>query len=350
MLDELRPDYAWLPAGIPLSAALDRAGWHRLYSGPISIVFSRDDRQTVADPVLRGRRAFPGHDAASVRVSTFRRRSPAQAIELKWQIWLPWLALALILLTATRTDPDLWGHVRFGLDWLRTRALPAIDPSFTQDRPWVNHEWLSEALMGGAFRSGGPPAWSSSRRPPSRARCRWSGGACATPARSFASRSRRSPSSGRCRSARRCGRRSGRSSGWRCWCRCSTSGGRPRRAIAAAAALFAVWANLHGGWITGGAALLLHVAIRAMRAPRQAAAWVGLGAASLAATLLNPYGLGLWRFLAATVRASRPDIPEWAPFGLHEPLVMWVSVIAPLALLGLLVRRRDTARHPKRAG
>ena len=77
---------------------------------------------------------------------------PRRPVELTWQIWLPWLALASILLTATRTDPDLWGHVRFGLDWLRTRALPSIDPySFTQDKPWVNHEWLSEAAMGAAF-------------------------------------------------------------------------------------------------------------------------------------------------------------------------------------------------------
>jgi len=62
----------------------------------------------------------------------------------------------------------------------------------------------------------------------------------------------------------------------------------------------------------------------------------------LLATLGNPYGAGLWRFLATTVRASRPDVTEWQPFSLHEPLIMWVSVAAPLIVLGLLSRRRET--------
>ena len=68
------------------------------------------------------------------------------------QVWVAWSALAMILLSATRTDPDLWGHVRFGLDWLHTWKLPRVDPySFTQDRVWINHEWLSEVAMGSAF-------------------------------------------------------------------------------------------------------------------------------------------------------------------------------------------------------
>ena len=110
--------------------------------------------------------------------------------------------------------------------------------------------------------------------------------------------------------------------------------------------LFCCWANLHGGWITGGAALALYVTIRTVRAPREAGRWLALGVASLAATLLNPYGIGLWRFLAATVRSSRPDISEWAPFGAHEPAIMWVSVIAPLALLALLLAPARDARPP----
>ena len=47
----------------------------------------------------------------------------------------------------------------------------------------------------------------------------------------------------------------------------------------------------------------------------------------------QPLWPGLWRFLATTVRASRPDISEWAPFSLHEPAIMWVSIVVPLVLL-----------------
>ena len=109
-------------------------------------------------------RASRDHDVV-VSASHIDKTS-ATPVELKWQIWLPWLALASILLTATRTDPDFWGHVRFGLDWLRTRTLPSIDPySFTQDKPWVNHEWLSEAAMGAAFALvGDRRAWSCSKQ------------------------------------------------------------------------------------------------------------------------------------------------------------------------------------------
>ena len=58
------------------------------------------------------------------------------------------------LATVTHADPDLWGHVRFGLDALMSHGLPATDPySFTQDRAWLNHEWLSEAAMAVAYES-----------------------------------------------------------------------------------------------------------------------------------------------------------------------------------------------------
>ncbi|HEX7781162.1 MAG TPA: hypothetical protein VF424_18065, partial [Vicinamibacterales bacterium] len=67
-------------------------------------------------------------------------------------------ALVLFALTTiTNTDTDLWGHTRFGLDMLRDHNLPADDPySFTQDKPWVNHEWLSEIQMGAAYALAGP--------------------------------------------------------------------------------------------------------------------------------------------------------------------------------------------------
>src|SRR3974390_1697129 len=52
----------------------------------------------------------------------------------------------------TNPDPDLWGHLRFGLDILRDHRLPVVDPySFTQDVPWINHEWLHELLSAGAY-------------------------------------------------------------------------------------------------------------------------------------------------------------------------------------------------------
>jgi hypothetical protein len=73
---------------------------------------------------------------------------------------LPLLRAVILLVLAgailvTKADPDLWGHVRFGQDILSAKRLTSVDPySFTQDRPWVNHEWLSEVAMASAYALG----------------------------------------------------------------------------------------------------------------------------------------------------------------------------------------------------
>src|SRR4029434_523005 len=66
-----------------------------------------------------------------------------------------WSFLALMV-TTTLADADLWGHLRFGLDILAAKSLHTTDPhSFTSDRAWINHEWLSEVLTAVAYRSFG---------------------------------------------------------------------------------------------------------------------------------------------------------------------------------------------------
>jgi hypothetical protein len=54
-------------------------------------------------------------------------------------------------------DPDLWGHVAFGRAMLATHHLALHDP-YSYSAPghlWLNHEWLSEALMGAFYDLGG---------------------------------------------------------------------------------------------------------------------------------------------------------------------------------------------------
>jgi hypothetical protein len=76
-------------------------------------------------------------------------------------------------------------------------------------------------------------------------------------------------------------------------------------------ALFALWANLHGGWIVGLGILALWSLCGLLSGAvewRWAAGGVFLG---LLGTLATPYGPGLWRFLLETVRVGRPGITEW---------------------------------------
>jgi len=64
--------------------------------------------------------------------------------------------------------------------------------------------------------------------------------------------------------------------------------------------LVALWANLHGGFVLGPLLLLGYGFYR-------------LAAASLAASLLNPYGLEYWRYLGEALWMPRPEIVEWRP-------------------------------------
>ena len=61
-------------------------------------------------------------------------------------------------------------------------------------------------------------------------------------------------------------------------------------------------------------------------------------AASVAATLVTPYGIALWRFIATAV-PPRPDIAEWTPIQLLTPPG---EVYVGFVLLGVagLIRER----------
>ncbi|HXD91378.1 MAG TPA: hypothetical protein VNU00_10005 [Candidatus Binataceae bacterium] len=85
---------------------------------------------TVARPL-----DYPAH--TPLTISLFRY-APAMAF------------LLVVIANAQRlTDPDLWGHLRFGQAVLTAHHLVRTDPySYTAlGHPWRNHEWLTEVLM-----------------------------------------------------------------------------------------------------------------------------------------------------------------------------------------------------------
>jgi hypothetical protein len=92
-----------------------------------------------------------------------------------------------------------------------------------------------------------------------------------------------------------------------------------------------VWANLHGGFLAGLAAIALVIALRLashLTDFRQGiqpilgatkALWLTM-AVCLAVTLVNPYGLSLWRYVSTEVLhgTNRLYIAEWQPPGLDS--------------------------------
>jgi hypothetical protein len=74
----------------------------------------------------------------------------------------------------------------------------------------------------------------------------------------------------------------------------------------------ALWANLHGGFVTGVALIFGYGAGRLLLGEVRRAIKLGfLGTGCFAASILNPYGIDYWRYLPEALFMPRPEIIEW---------------------------------------
>lgn len=208
-------------------------------------------------------------------------------------------------------DPDLWGHLRFGLDTIAGAGLTSVDPySFTQDVPWINHEWLSEVVFALAYRTAGVAGLLVLKLAlvVLTAGCLWPIARRAQPSTRWwllaMSLFALAPTLGTFRPQL-----------WTVLAVALLANVLvERRSPLWLVVMFPIWANLHGGWIVGvGLAGLWSLGQVLDASDIRAARPVG-GAlvVAIVATLLNPYGWRLWAFLLATVGMSRP-ITEWRP-------------------------------------
>ena len=260
---------------------------------------------------------------------------------------LPGCALLIVLcfVTLTRADPDLWGHVRFGGDIIDSAAIRLPDTySFTADKPWTNHEWLAEIIMAAAYRTAGAAGLVLLKLTivALSLGCMWRiVRADATGIRPAAILMTLALAGilPRVQQVRP------QLFSVLCFALLMTilriAEKRPA-ALWFAPPLFAVWANLHGGWLVGCGTLVLWCSARTwtLRTEDQASVrslailWSACVAA-VAATLINPYGPGLWRFLAETVGLSRRFISEWGPVtGSLTTLAVW-SFFALLVVVAI---------------
>jgi hypothetical protein len=275
---------------------------------------------------------------------------PRRGARIGIQTWL-WRASVSLLCLAflacvhlyTMADPDLWGHLRFGLDILEARAIPTHDTySFTaHGAPWINHEWLSELLFALVWQAAGAAGlvWLKIAL------------ALSTIAIVFSHL-----------------RRQGVTTGlaalvllpWTmmvpaftlirplhftipCFAALlavlyETNHERPR-ALWLLTPLFALWANLHGGVLAGAAVLLLWLAGQAcFHRELLRRAWFP-ALCALAALCANPYGWGLLEFLLRTATVHRPEIIEWAPLRATSPNGIPYLLFSAAAVLGLVRSR-----------
>jgi hypothetical protein len=251
-------------------------------------------------------------------------------------------------MAATRADPDLWGHLRFGMDILRDGVINQTDVySFSADRVWVNHEWAAEVVTAIAFTVGGAPGLIVLKifivfgtllllrdalvQQQVGARGRdvlLALAVLVTIQQAHHVRPQlfsllffamllnvllRAQSNAR-------------------W-------------LFTVPIIFGLWANLHGGWIVGGAVLVAWTAGLAARGSWLAAArHVATGTAALLATLANPRGFGLLQFLYETVGLGRADIVDWQPVYVLGPAI-WIPWLVTF-VLSLVALRSIASRRP----
>jgi hypothetical protein len=117
--------------------------------------------------------------------------------------------------------------------------------------------------------------------------------------------------------------------------------------------LFAIWANAHGGFVAGFCILTAYLGLRSLEivAHRGLAAWgLVLRLAMMAcacglATFVNPYGPMYQVWLFYDLFLPRPEIVEWWPPNLFEPLAIpvWILVGTWVMSLSFTRRPRDLA-------
>jgi hypothetical protein len=259
-------------------------------------------------------------------------------------------------------DPDLWGHVRYGQDWLEAGELPrtATHTYTAIGHPWVNHENAAELLFALSYQHIGvygmlvgkcllgmaimsTMAWLAYRQGVPAISAWALLLLVATNLHAFFPMRPQLLSFALCSISLVC-----------------LDAAFPRwpeqrvvrfRWLLPLPMVFVAWVNSHGGFVAGlcivGAVLLgrmIELMVRDRDAPWGKVigiAAVGLGC--VAATLVNPYGIGMHQWLWHAWGGAPPEITEWAPPRPHMP-VFWPFVALAAAAAGSLwasQRKRD---------
>lgn len=236
---------------------------------------------------------------------------------------------ALFLFTFHEADEDLWGRLAVGRLVAETGAAPREDPfAYVPTKPlWVDHEWLSGVVFYQLHRLLGDPglvllraatglaavwlAWHVARREGARS---FAIGLVALAVSPLLLQGYNSVVRAQSFSLLLFALVPvlARAKGAYPW---------------ALVPLFALSANLHGGFVAG---LLLLAILRPA---------VALAAAL--ASLVNPYGIRYWGYLASALPMARPGIAEWKP-GYPD---LHVQIGAAVVVAALVAGRSLDRRH-----
>jgi len=297
----------------------------------------------------------PASLAASVEVTRRENRLLHAGILLT-------LALACAgCLAIDLVDPDLWGHIRYAEDWLATGELPrtASHTFSAPDHPWINHEILAELAIAKGYRHLGINGLlaakcllgmaivglmvSVARRQGVSLLLTWALMllVCANLHPFFVLRPQLM-SFGLFGLVLWLLER-----GFRNW---QISRSIDWKFLWSLPIVFALWANTHGAFVLGlavvGALLggrIVEKIVEQQASLRECLLLALTVCGCIAATLLNPYGIGLHHWLIQSLSRPRPEITEWlSPSTENVVFWPWVALLV-VAVLSILMaqRRRD---------
>jgi hypothetical protein len=261
---------------------------------------------------------------AGIAVESLPRASGARISLFRYSPGL--VLVAIVIADAVRVaDPDLWGHVRFGLAVLTQGHLVHHDP-YSYSVPshiWNNHEWLAEVLMAAVFKHAGVPGLVMLKFACTALTVLMMvaalGETGATPLLQFGVllfsivvirpelQFRPQEFTFTMLAAVL----------WLLTCDTYRRDGKLWIAIP----ILAIWANLHGGFIMGVAALGTYAIVAgaqdllAGRGYGRLLKLIGIAIAATLATLATPYGIANWETVAHALRNpyTRLIITEWYP-------------------------------------
>jgi hypothetical protein len=111
--------------------------------------------------------------------------------------------------------------------------------------------------------------------------------------------------------------------------------------VLAAGIVPVVWVNLHAGELFGVAMIFACAVLLLVRHDLREGGWcLAAGAVALAASFLNPYGVGVLEQAAQVQSASSGVMVEWQHLDPGDPLQLAALAVGLTALI-LAVRRRD---------
>jgi len=257
-------------------------------------------------------------------------------------------------------DPDLWGHVRYGQDWLAAGEMPrTATHTFTAvDHPWVNHENAAELLFALGYEHigiygmlvakcllgmavMGAMAWlACGKGVPAISVWTLSLLLISANLQAFFPMRPQLLSFALCTVALVCLDRA-----FPDWPACREV---RFRWLWPLPAIFIGWVNSHGGFVAGlcivGALLagrMIELAVRDGRGSLSTQVHLAaIGLACLAATVVNPYGLGMHEWLWQAWGGAPPEITEWAPPLPGKPVFWPFVALTVIAAACFAVTRR----------